>query len=176
MSDATADQAQRSANDLEFQNILSSIDRIAIQTQYAGNKLLNGDFTGKVLQIGAFNSQNVVMSISSLSSGDVLGAAGLSVLQMSSASAALSAIETGITAVSTVRGKLGALQANGLEASLNSLRTSYENLRAAESVIRDVDFAGESANFTRNSILVQSATAMLAQANQMPQNVLKLLG
>ena len=59
---------------------------------------------------------------------------------------------------------------------MSSLRASYENLKAAESTVRDVDFAEESANFTRNTILVQSATAMLAQANQLPQNVLKLLG
>jgi flagellin len=63
-----------------------------------------------------------------------------------------------------------------LETGLRSLAVTHENLTAAESVIRDVDFAEESAVFTKNQILVQSATAMLAQANQLPQNVLKLLG
>ncbi|MDW8374040.1 MAG: flagellin, partial [Planctomycetota bacterium] len=102
--------------------------------------------------------------------------AGTSLLTAASASATLSNIESVIVAVSTQRGRLGAVQANVLETTLNSLRVSYENLRAAESTVRDVDFAEESANFTRNTILVQSATAMLAQANQLPQNVLKLLG
>jgi flagellin len=88
---------------------------------------------------------------------------------------ALAVIDATINQITTLRGELGALQANTLESGLNSLRTSFENLTAAESTIRDVDFAEESANFTRNQILVQSATAMLAQANQLPQNVLKLL-
>jgi flagellin len=88
---------------------------------------------------------------------------------------ALAVIDATISEVTTLRGMLGAIQSNTLESGLNSLRTSFENLTSAESTIRDVDFAGESANFTRNQILVQSATAMLAQANQLPQNVLKLL-
>ena len=78
--------------------------------------------------------------------------------------------------MTNLRGKLGAVQSNTLESSLNSLRTTLENTTAAESVIRDVDFAAESAAFTRNNILIQASTAMLAQANQLPQNVLQLLG
>lgn len=88
---------------------------------------------------------------------------------------ALAVIDATIDEVTTLRGLLGALQSNTLESGLNSLRTSFENLTSAESTIRDVDFAEESSHFTRNQILVQSATAMLAQANQLPQNVLKLL-
>lgn len=88
---------------------------------------------------------------------------------------ALAVIDATINEITTLRGQLGALQSNTLESGLNSLRSSFENLTAAESTIRDVDFAEESSNFTRNQILVQSATAMLAQANQLPQNVLKLL-
>jgi len=75
-----------------------------------------------------------------------------------------------------LRGRLGAFQSNTLESGLNSLRVSNENLTAAESTIRDTDFASESAIFTKNQILVQASTSMLAQANQLPQNVLKLLG
>ena len=89
---------------------------------------------------------------------------------------ALRVIDAAIDEVTNLRGDLGAFQANTLESGLNSLRISQENLTAAESTIRDVDFAAESADFTRNNILVQSATAMLAQANQLPQNVLQLLG
>ncbi len=89
---------------------------------------------------------------------------------------ALKVIDAAIDEITNQRGKLGAFQANTLESGLNSLRVSKENLTAAESTIRDVDFAEESAAFTRNQILVQASTSMLAQANQMPQNVLKLLG
>ena len=85
-------------------------------------------------------------------------------------------IDKAIDDVTNARGKLGAFQANTLETNINSLRVSQENLTAAESTIRDVDFAAESSQFTKNNILVQASTAMLAQANQLPQNVLKLLG
>ncbi len=89
---------------------------------------------------------------------------------------AISIIDAAIDDVTDQRGKLGAVQANTLESNLNSLRATVENTTAAESIIRDVDFAAESAAFARNSILIQASTAMLAQANQLPQNVLQLLG
>jgi flagellin len=89
---------------------------------------------------------------------------------------ALKVIDAAIDQITNLRGRFGAFQANTLESGLSSLRVSFENLTAAESTIRDVDFANESANFTRNQILVQASTSMLAQANQLPQNVLKLLG
>jgi flagellin len=174
MSDATADTAQKKANDTEYQNILSSLSRIVTQTQYAENKLLAGDYSaGKDVQAGAFSGQTITITIANLS-----GTIGLSgdLKSASAAKTALAAIETAITSITTIRGELGAIQANALETTLNSLRTQFENLKAAESTIRDVDFAEESANFTKNTILVQSATAMLAQANQLPQNILKLLG
>ncbi len=83
-------------------------------------------------------------------------------------------IDTALETVSTERAKLGALQ-NRLEHTINNLGTSSENLSAAESRIRDVDMAKEMMAFTKNSILQQAATAMLAQANQAPQGVLQLL-
>jgi flagellin len=175
LSSANADNAMASANNTEFQNIVSSIDRIAKQTQYGGSVLLTGSFTGKVVQIGAFGGQTTGVSIQSMIAS-ALNLAEVSITSAGVAASALSQIEGAISTVADVRGQLGALQANTLETALNSLRVSYENLKAAESTIRDVDFAQESANFTRNTILVQSATAMLAQANQLPQNVLKLLG
>lgn len=89
---------------------------------------------------------------------------------------ALKVIDASIDEVTNARGKMGAFQANTLESTLNSLRVSSENLTAAESVIRDTDFAAESARFTRNQILTQASQSMLAQANQLPQSVLQLLG
>ncbi len=181
MSDATTDSSQAAANHTEFTNLVASIDRIASQTQYAGQKLLDGSLaSGKTVQLGAFTGQNTTISIASMSSAQV-SAGGLTltnavVSNATGAGSALLVIESAITAVSTARGNLGAIQSNSLETTLNSLRTSYENLSAAESTVRNVDFAAESASFTRNQILVQSATAMLAQANQLPQNVLKLIG
>ena len=108
-----------------------------------------------------------------------VSAIGLSSTDVSSAGAAsdtLVAVSAAITAVTSLRGRLGAFQANTLDTGLRSLAVTHENLTAAESVIRDVDFAEESAVFTRNQILQQSGTAMLAQANQAPQSILQLLG
>jgi flagellin len=89
---------------------------------------------------------------------------------------ALKMIDSAIDEISSSRGHLGAFQKNTLEANLSNIRIANENLISSESVIRDVDMAKEMASFTRNQIMTQSATAMLAQANQLPQNVLQLLG
>jgi flagellin len=89
---------------------------------------------------------------------------------------ALTLIDDAINSISSIRGDLGAFQKNTLEANLSNVRIANENLISSESVIRDVDMAKEMASFTRNQIMTESATAMLAQANQLPQNVLQLLG
>ncbi len=105
---------------------------------------------------------------------DATCSSGIDVSTHAAASAAISAVNTAINKVSTQRANLGAYQ-NRLEHKINNLDTSSENLQAAESRIRDVDMADEMTRYTKNNILVQAATAMLAQANQSPQNVLKLL-
>ena len=88
---------------------------------------------------------------------------------------ALAIIDQALTEVATVRGDLGAFQKHTLESNLTSLQVAAENMTAAESTIRDTDMAQELATFTRNQIMTQSATAQLAQANAMPQHVLRLL-
>ena len=88
---------------------------------------------------------------------------------------ALAIIDQSLTEVATVRGELGAFQRHTLESNLTSLQVAAENMTAAESTIRDTDKAQELATFTRNQIMTQSATAQLAQANAMPQHVLRLL-
>jgi flagellin len=88
---------------------------------------------------------------------------------------ALAIIDQSLTEVATVRGNLGAFQKHTLESNLTSLQVAAENMTAAESTIRDTDMAQELATFTRNQIMTQSATAQLAQANAMPQHVLRLL-
>ena len=100
----------------------------------------------------------------------------VSILDAASASDAIDIIDKAITDISSLRGMLGAFQSNTLESGINNLRVSEENLVAAESIIRDTDMAEEMAVFTRNQIMIQAATAMLAQANASPQVVLQLLG
>lgn len=96
------------------------------------------------------------------------------IMKQDGASKAITTIQTAIETVSAERSKLGAMQ-NRLEHTINNLDNTSENLQAAESRIRDVDMAKEMMEFTKQNILQQAATAMLAQANQAPQTVLQLL-
>jgi len=103
-----------------------------------------------------------------------LGIDGISIRDQESAAAAITAIKTAINTVSDVRGTLGATQ-NRLDHTINNLSVMTENIQDAESTIRDTDVAEEMMAYTKNNILIQSAQAMLAQANQVPQGVLQLL-
>ena len=151
---------------------------------YAG--AINGNSAGATFQIGANSGQTATVQLASVTANDigVGGSASFdslsqlkgSALVSGSADEALKVIDAAIDDITTTRGELGAFQSATLESTLSSLRVTTENLVAAESTIRDVDFTKESAEFTRNNILVQASTAMLAQANQLPQNVLQLLG
>lgn len=124
-------------------------------------------------QIGANEDQNTKLAISAMGSSD-LSVDAVDVSTKDGANSAITTIQTAIDTVSSERAKLGAIQ-NRLEHTINNLGTSSENLTAAESRIRDVDMAKEMMSYTKNNILTQAATAMLAQANQQPQGVLQLL-
>ena len=158
----------------EINQLIAEIDRIASDTEFNTQKLLNGEFDAKVIHIGANSEQNLEISIESMVSAE-LGVAEISVTEQDKADAAITTINTAIEKVSAERSKLGAIQ-NRLEHTIANLGTSAENLQAAESRIRDLDMAEEIMAFTKNNILQQAATAMLAQANMAPQSVLQLLG
>jgi len=139
-----------------------------------GNTLvLNVTDKAVKFQIGANANQNTTLAINDMSAV-ALGVDSLVVTNQTGANAAITTIDAAITAVSSERSKLGALQ-NRLEHTINNLGTSAENLTASESRIRDVDMAKEMMEFTKNNILSQAAQAMLAQANTQPQGVLQLL-
>lgn len=184
----------------EIDALLEEIDRIAQDTEFNTMKLLNGDFDGTsgtlVFQIGANAEQRLSVTIGAMTTVALAGtftpstgtATTVSLSQInlidsdSGKRVASTVIDTFIAAldgaletVSAQRSKLGAVQ-NRLEHTINNLQVAAENLTAAESRIRDVDMAMETTAFVRNQILVQSATAMLAQANVKPQSVLQLLG
>ncbi|GIN64080.1 flagellin [Robertmurraya siralis] len=131
--------------------------------------------TNKALafQIGANTNQNVMIDVPQLSTVK-LGIDEINVLDHKSANEAIFKLEKAINQISSTRSKLGATQ-NRLEHTINNLQVTHENLTSAESRIRDADMALEMTEFTRNNILNQSAQAMLAQANQLPQGVLQLL-
>jgi flagellin len=125
------------------------------------------------IQTGANAGDKLAITISGMSAAD-LSVDTQTIGDQPTAEAAITAVNAAINAVSTQRAKLGAIQ-NRLAHKINNLDTSAENLQAAESRIRDIDMAKEMTNFTKNQILSQASTAMLAQANAAPQSVLKLL-
>ncbi|WP_312651513.1 flagellin Hag [Proteiniclasticum sp.] len=178
----------------EVNELIKEIDRVGDNTEFNTKKLLNGDLAtnGINLQIGANATQSIELEISSMKSanigsagtkistlqvadGDVATAITGGILTHTAATNAITVVDDAIKNVSAERSKLGATQ-NRLDHTINNLTTTSENLTAAESRIRDVDMAKEMMNFTKNNILNQASTAMLAQANQMPQGVLQLLG
>jgi flagellin len=129
---------------------------------------------GLTFQVGANEGDEMVINIDKMDA-NYLGVASAGVASQKAASVAINAVDNAINQVSAQRAYLGAIQ-NRLDHKIANLNTSAENLTSAESLIRDVDMAKEMTNFTSANILQQAATAMLAQANALPQNVLSLIG
>jgi flagellin len=172
----------------EYSNIFNADRTESLQVSYnltsqGGTETINNMDRSLVFQIGANVGQTASigmpnMSASSLGHGLVANMfANLSQIDVTSvqgAQDAQSVIDAAINQVSTTRGTLGSFQKNTLESNLKNLRIAAQNLTASESQIRDTDIAKEMSEFTKNQILVQAGTAMLAQANQVPQTVLSL--
>ncbi|GAA0369053.1 flagellin Hag [Alkalibacterium iburiense] len=194
-SNDTNTNDDRLAIQKEMDSLSAEVDRIANQTQFNTKTLLNGDFdagggTALSFQIGSNDTQQITLNIGNMTAQGLgltddaepakskLVVSGETEEDTPSANdfdEVLKTIDTAIKNVSTERANLGATQ-NRLEHTINNLTTTKENLSEANSRIRDVDMAEEMMEFTKNNILSQASTAMLAQANQMPQGVLQLLG
>ena len=160
----------KAAWDHDGDNATAALDAIAFKpgtgvASKGGLQLQIGDTSDK------FNQLNVVV-------GDLhakaIGVANVDISSITGATAAIDSIKDAINTVSSIRGKLGATQ-NRLEHTQNNLSVMTENIQDAESTIRDTDVADEMMAYTKNNILIQSAQAMLAQANSVPQGVLQLL-
>jgi flagellin len=169
----TLEDGDRDQIDLEYQELAAELNRIAENTQFNEKDILKTDQTIAV-QVGANASQTINIELKASASTDLLTAVG-DVKTASAAQTEIAALDDAIEALSTRRATLGATQ-NRLEHTISNLNNASENLQAAESRIRDVDMAQEIMAFTKNNILQQAATAMLAQANMAPQSVLQLLG
>ncbi|WP_055106052.1 flagellin N-terminal helical domain-containing protein [Paenibacillus ihumii] len=180
-ANGTYDETDRAKIQLEVNELVGEISNIASTVNFNGIQLLNSDAEVK-FQIGSDANTTISIQLSDLSP-EKLGTSltnGLKDLSVEGANAdnanlAIAAIKSAISAVSTQRATFGAVQ-NRLEHTVNNLGVMVENLSASESRIRDADMATEMTAFTKNQILVQAGTAMLAQANSAPQSVLKLLG
>ncbi len=163
--------------DEEFQSLIDEVERIGKSTEFNGIKLLDGSNSTISFQVGfgtTVGTDTLSVTLSEASSSSLslssldIGSGGLT-------TTAMDTIDRAINSVSSLRGTLGAIQ-NRLGSTINNLAIQVENLSAAESRIRDVDVAYETAQLTRNSILQQASISILSQANSQPQSALQLLG
>ncbi len=162
----TLSSDDQAAIQTEVNQLASEIERIGGSAKFNGISLLSG--TGTVtFQVGVNDGDSI--TVSTISLGSTVG----SFTDLSDA-AALSAIDTAISSVSSARATFGAVQ-NRLDHAMASTQVYAENLTAAESRVRDVDMAAEMVTLTKNQILQQAGTSMLAQANQAPQSILSLI-
>jgi len=183
----TVGSTERQTVQLEFDALRLEIDRIASTTAFNGQTLVDGALASGVaaesqilIQVGIDSSPDSRINLNEQINLAAVTASSLSIdiLSVTTAAGALTALDSINVAISTVtqgRGKVGAVQ-NRLVRTISNLSISVENLQAAESAIRDADIAEEVALLTRNQILVQASTAMVGQANLIPQSVLQLLG
>jgi flagellin len=165
------DTDARTAAQDEVDALALEITRIADSTKFGSTALIDGTYTAQAFQVGALASETISVTIANSDAATL----GVDALDLDAAAgAAITAVDSAIADVSAERAKLGAVQ-NRFESIVNNLSVTTENLTASESRIRDTDMAKEMAAFTRNQILSQAGTAMLAQANAIPQAVLRLL-
>ena len=182
----TVGSTERATIQLEFTALRNELDRISQTTEFNGQKLIEGSLASTatsanhiLIQVGLDSTSHSRINLNTEVDLGAMTSTGLSIHQLSvtSADAALTALEQVNTSIGTLtagRGKIGAVQ-NRLIRTISTISIAVENLSAAESAIRDADIAEEVALLTRNQILVQAATAMVGQANLIPQSVLQLL-
>jgi len=174
----TIGPVERQFLNVEYDQLISEVDRIADGTEFNGTQLLSG--TGSILdfQVGTRNDPNIDRLSFDASKADAnsaaLGVNLTSVADKASAQNSLAAIDSAIVSVSAMRADFGAIQ-NRLQSTIGNLAVSVENLSAANSRIRDVDIAEETAEMTKNNVLLQAGTSVLAQANQTSNSALQLL-
>jgi flagellin len=178
-SSDTVGDAERSMSNMEYQNLKLELERISQVTEFNGKKLLNGEGDKYDFQIGSGNDSfqdRISYDAKQVSSGmESLGVAELEVSTKDGSQQSLSSLDAAIEKVSGFRAFLGGIQ-NRLVSTSNNLQVNVENLSAANSRVRDVDYAEATATKAKNDILSAAGTSVLAQANMSGQNALKLIG
>jgi flagellin len=164
-SNGTSDRANL---DTEYQQLSAEITRIAAQTKFNGNAIVGASAGAQTFQVGANNGDTLTITTATVTTV----AGGLTT--SAAASTALAAIDTKLDTITTDRASYGAMM-NRFQFAISNLQVTGENQSAARGRIMDADFASETANLARSQILQQAGTAMVAQANQLPQQVLQLL-
>jgi len=166
----------------ELNDLRAEVDRIAEVTEFNGRKLVDGTASAVTFQVGINNTTNDRIQVgindmhaAALGTSTAASLGAVNINTITGAQSALNVLDDAITDVSAGRAEIGAVQ-NRLSVTIQNLATARENLSAANSRIRDVDVASESAELTKNSILMQAGVSVLAQANQQPSMALSLLG
>jgi flagellin len=174
-ANATNGTSDRANLDAEYQELGAEIGRTLSATKFNGQAIVGADAGAKVFQVGANAGETITVTTTNMSAdADVTAATGGALTDAATSTAALTAIDTALDTVNSERALYGATQ-NRFESVISVLQVSAENQAAAKSRITDADFATETANLSRAQILQQAGSAMIAQANQLPQQVLSLL-
>jgi len=168
---------------VEVSQLIDEVNRIASHAQFNGMNILTGRFASSAkggqataemfFQVGANMDQRKQVFIGTMTAA-ALGVKGVSISTPDKANATIGTVDAALKTVSKQRADLGAYQ-NRFEMAAKGVAVASENMQAAESLIRDTDMAMQMVSYTKNAILMQSSTAMLAQANQKPRTVLTLL-
>lgn len=178
-SSDTVGDVERGMTNMEYQNLKLELDRISQVTEFNGKKLLNGEGGNFDFQVGTNNDafqDRISFDAGQVNSRlDSLGVSELDVSTKGGSQESLAAVDTAIEKISGHRAFLGAIQ-NRLVSTSNNLQVNVENMSAANSRIRDVDYADATAQKAKNDILGSAGTSVLAQANMSGQNALKLIG
>ncbi|MCO4088174.1 MAG: flagellin FliC [Limnohabitans sp.] len=168
------DADDRASLDAEFTELVSQISDIAANTKWNNTAVIDSSVSSTDFQVGANSSETMTWTMSKLDT-TTLGVASSKVDDVTSATAALTALDSAIGLVDTARSTMGAM-VNRLTYAADNLANISQNTSASRSRIQDTDYATATTELARTQIIAQAATAMLAQANQQPQMVLKLLG
>jgi len=178
-NNATLNNSQRDALNQEFTQLQTEFDRIATNTSFNGTSLLDGTIaagSGLDIQIGVESTDTVTVEVEDTTAGTLgVDAGSIDLSSTGNPAAAMTAIDTALETVNAERAKVGAMQ-NRMDVAIENLSSTYENTAAAHGRIVDVDVASEMASFTKNQVLMQAGSSMLAQANSQPQMALGLLG
>jgi flagellin len=174
-ANGTNNSDDRDNLDAEFQQLASEVDRIIGGNAFNGTNLLDGSQATFTFQVGAGTATSDTIDVDAVDLSALVGAWGdITGTDSTNANTAIDALDDAINTVTTGRASMGAIQ-NRFDSVIANLQTSAENLSAARGRIMDADFASETMNLSRAQILQQAGTAMISQANQLPQQVLSLL-
>ena len=171
---ATQDTASLAANQAEVDALALSITRISDTTKFGTKALLDGTVAAAQFQIGAFSGQTASLTITD-KDATALAVNALVVTTAAGATASITAIDAAISTVTTARGALGAFQSGTLTSTKNNNSSQLDNLKNAESILRDTDYQKEISTYTSEQIRQQAASTVLGMANQSSQSILQLL-